>query len=144
MAFGKELLRLREKAGLTPAKLAKKLGVDAARLRKWEERDSNPKQEDQVLIESAFGLTIEEIKLLDELPKTFNEEIFVKDALATMLQNQIELMTTTRVILSILAEVQSHQSRGKISSTHFLSNYRKMAKDVAELVRKELKQTPGG
>jgi len=39
MGFGNNLKRLREEAGLSVQKIADKIGVDAGRWRKWEEKD---------------------------------------------------------------------------------------------------------
>ncbi len=61
----------------------------------------------------------------------------IKDAAGIILENQIELMATNRVILSILAEIQAPQQ--KRLPTELASIYRRMVKDEAEQVRGELK-----
>lgn len=61
---------------------------------------------------------------------------FIKDAAGLMLQNQVELMATNRVILSILAEIQAPLA--KRLPTELANIYRRMVKDEAEQVRKEL------
>ncbi|WP_315821448.1 helix-turn-helix transcriptional regulator [Paraflavitalea speifideaquila] len=61
MAFGKEIKRLRDGINLSAQKLADLIGIDAERLRKWEQKDLNPREEDVLKIESYFGLRLEEI-----------------------------------------------------------------------------------
>lgn len=136
MGFGKELLRLQKKAGWSAERLAKALGVGASKLRKWEERDSEPKPEDKEIIENKFGISLDEISKLTELPKDL-EGSFVKDASAVIINNQIELIAGQRVILSILAEVQAPQMKEKTLSTQLSDIYRNMVKDVVKQVREE-------
>ena len=68
MGIGKEILRLRKSVKMSAQKFADTTGVDAERLRKWEQRDIAPAYEDRVLIEKTFGKTIEELISLKELP----------------------------------------------------------------------------
>jgi transcriptional regulator with XRE-family HTH domain len=69
MAFGKEIKRLREKASWSAQKTADQLGVKVERLRKWEQRDLDPRDEDALLIEKFFNLPIAEIKKVDDIRK---------------------------------------------------------------------------
>jgi transcriptional regulator with XRE-family HTH domain len=69
MAFGKEIKRLREKASWSAQKAADQLGVKVERLRKWEQRDLDPRDEDATLIEKYFNLPIAEIKKVDDIRK---------------------------------------------------------------------------
>lgn len=68
MGFGKHIKALREKQNISAQKVAEWMGVDAARLRKWEEKDLNPREADTAKIESAFGCTIDKILELDRIP----------------------------------------------------------------------------
>lgn len=69
MAFGKELKRLREASGLSAQQLADDLKLSAHKLRKWEERDIDPKPADRKRIEDAYKMTLEELVKLRKLPK---------------------------------------------------------------------------
>src|SRR5688572_25603176 len=60
MATGKEIKRLRGK--ISAARVAELIGVDADRLRKWEERDTDPKDTGDVeKVEAYFGVTLSEL-----------------------------------------------------------------------------------
>lgn len=60
MATGKEIKRLR--GNLSAEKVAEFIGVNASRLRKWEERDSDPKDTDDVRkVEDYFGVSLSEL-----------------------------------------------------------------------------------
>lgn len=67
-----------------------------------------------------------------------SEGTYVHDAGAMLIENQVEIMATNRVILTILAEIQAPQQ--KRLPTELAGIYRRMVKDEAELVRSELKQ----
>jgi transcriptional regulator with XRE-family HTH domain len=67
MGFGKELKRLRESAKISVQKLADKIGVDADRMRKWEQLDYEPRHEDVVKIELFFGMPLASVSGLHSL-----------------------------------------------------------------------------
>lgn len=67
MAAGKEILRLRGK--ISAADVAEYIGVKVDRLRKWEERDTDPKDTGDVeKVEAYFGVSLSGLKDL----KTFD------------------------------------------------------------------------
>jgi phage repressor protein C with HTH and peptisase S24 domain len=68
MGFGTEIKRLRNDAKVSANKLANLIGIDSERLRKWEQRDIEPKFEDRIKIEKFFGKTLELICKLDKIP----------------------------------------------------------------------------
>ena len=76
MAAGQEIKRLR--GSISVEKVANLIGVNAGRLRKWEQRDADPKDSGDIAkIEAYFGVPIKELPNLDnfqflELPKTKN------------------------------------------------------------------------
>ena len=72
MAFGAEIKRLREDARISVQKIADKIGVDAGRWRKWEEKDLTPREEDVLKIESFFGMDIGKIIALKSIKKFLN------------------------------------------------------------------------
>jgi transcriptional regulator with XRE-family HTH domain len=72
MAFGLEFKRLREEAGISAQKLADTIGLDADRLRKWEQKDLTPRFDDAQIIERFFGLSIEKIAELKSIKKFLN------------------------------------------------------------------------
>lgn len=64
MAAGKEIKRLRRK-DVTASKAAKFIGVGVDRLRKWEERDSNPSDSGDIAkVEAYFGVKLDELPTL--------------------------------------------------------------------------------
>lgn len=69
MSFGFHIKKLREKAGITSAEMAAIIGVDnVERYRNWEKRDALPKAKDLNKIEQIFGIRLDDILLLSELP----------------------------------------------------------------------------
>jgi transcriptional regulator with XRE-family HTH domain len=66
MAAGKEIKRLRELQKLSAATVSNYIGVDTERLRKWESRDADPKDSEDInKVEAYFGCTLEELAVLD-------------------------------------------------------------------------------
>jgi DNA-binding XRE family transcriptional regulator len=65
MAVGRQIKRLREKAGVSAENLAKWIGVNADKLRKWEQRDSDRREVDKVKVEAYFNREINELDTLD-------------------------------------------------------------------------------
>lgn len=64
MAAGKEIKRLRGK-DVTASKAAKFIGVGVDRLRKWEERDTDPVDTgDRAKVEAYFGVKLEQLNTL--------------------------------------------------------------------------------
>ncbi len=50
------------------------IGLDLGRYKSWEQKDTNPKYEDRVLIEAFFGMPLDEITKLDRIPKELIEK----------------------------------------------------------------------
>jgi transcriptional regulator with XRE-family HTH domain len=74
MAFGKEIKRLRDIHNISAQTLADAIGIDAERLRSWEKKDLNPREDDTVAIEKYFDLPIIKFKSLEKLPKVPSKE----------------------------------------------------------------------
>lgn len=92
MAFGSAIKKLREDAGISVDKLTGLIGVKAARWRKWEEKDFDPRDEDQAAIETFFHLDLEEIgklKSIKEFVKVKNTSNKDDDALSDMTPGQV-------------------------------------------------------
>lgn len=74
MAAGKEIKRLR--GSISVQKVASLIGVDVERLRKWEQRDADPKDSgDVAAVEAYFGRPISELSRLDNfqfVPRTLS------------------------------------------------------------------------
>jgi hypothetical protein len=78
-------------------------------------------------------------KLLRNVEEVLNKKsIPVKDAGGALLENQIEIIATGRVVLSVLAELQAPGL--KRLPTELTSIYRRMVRDEAVQVRDELRQ----
>jgi transcriptional regulator with XRE-family HTH domain len=69
MALGKEIKRLREDVPISAQKLADRIGIDADRLRKWEQKDLDPRHDDVMLIEDFFGMDIKRVMSLSSIKK---------------------------------------------------------------------------
>lgn len=82
MAAGKEIKRLRGK--LAASKAAAFIGVDPEKLRKWEQRDVDPKDYADILaVEHYFGCHIKDLSKLDNFqfsPKPTNGALKEADA----------------------------------------------------------------
>jgi transcriptional regulator with XRE-family HTH domain len=68
MATGKEIKRLREsnEKKISVAKAASLIGIDSERLRKWEQRDADPNDSDDIeKVEKYFGVSLDDLKKLD-------------------------------------------------------------------------------
>lgn len=72
MGFGFSIKKLREEAGISVEKLTQRIGVKADRWRKWEEKDLNPRDEDQRKIEDFFKLSLQNIAGLTSISKFLN------------------------------------------------------------------------
>lgn len=117
MAFGKEIKRLRENAGLTANAITKLLGIDSlVRYKAWEQYDSNPKFEDRKKIEKFFKMDLEEIIKLKKIPAdllSYKEKLiennivnedtipYKKDQPKTYLQKRFEQKNTADSIVNV-------------------------------------------
>jgi hypothetical protein len=76
MAAGKEIKRLR--GSISAQQAANFIGVDVARLRKWEQRDADPKDSGDInKVETYFGCKLKDLKNLDSfqfIKKNENEQ----------------------------------------------------------------------
>lgn len=69
MAFGKEIKRLREEVPISAQKLADLIGIDVERMRKWEQKDMDPRHEDAMKIEGFFGMDLKAVMALKSIKK---------------------------------------------------------------------------
>ena len=106
--------------GISVDELSKSTGIPTGRIYKWFEGKSAPKYADAIKLEDFLN----------------GKSIHIKDATVTIIETQIELIAATRVILSILAEVQgSLQNRLPVD---LANTYRRMVKDEAKHLQDEL------
>lgn len=68
------------------------------------------------------------------------EKIEIKNVPALTIENQIEIIASVRVIISILAEIQAALPEAKLLPTQLLNIYQKMVRDEAKQFFDELKQ----
>lgn len=78
MGFGIEIKRLREDAGYSAQKLADAIGIDAERLRKWEQKDFDPRDDDREKIETYFGTSLELIMKLEKFPIQLKDKDYIE------------------------------------------------------------------
>jgi hypothetical protein len=98
MAFGAEIKKLREDAGISVDKLTALIGVKAGRWRKWEEKDFDPRDEDR-----AKEDTLTNIK--NSLEET-------RASALTSVQNQDNAMVEIRRLFSQIGSQKKNPSRG--------------------------------
>ncbi|HTE31658.1 MAG TPA: helix-turn-helix transcriptional regulator [Chryseolinea sp.] len=125
MAFGLIIKKLRLDVPISVDKLAEKVGVNAGRWRKWEEKDLNPRHDDALKIEEFFHMDIQkvqELKSIKEFLKvpheTGSKSIKYKPADLTlaMLLNLTEsnkLLAESNVILARTQEDLATQVKEK-------------------------------
>jgi phage repressor protein C with HTH and peptisase S24 domain len=78
MGFGIEIKRLREDGGYSAQKLADAIGIDAERLRKWEQKDFEPRDDDRTKIEEYFGISLEQIEKLEKFPEDLKQKDYLE------------------------------------------------------------------
>lgn len=123
MAFGKEIKRLRDDMNLSAQKLADLIGIKADRLRKWEELDLNPRDEDVEKIESFFKMSINEIVKLTSIKKFIRADhpIQIEKELNSLLSHHEERLIRIEAALQVLgekfAEIKYDSTGATISET---------------------------
>lgn len=91
MAFGKEIKRLR--GGLSAEYIASILGVGVDKYRKWEERDSNPKDSGEIeRIQDYFGMPIADLASLKSFDFVEKPKVDYRDKLIKSLESQILML----------------------------------------------------
>lgn len=102
MAAGKEIKRLR--GNVSAQQAATLIGVDVEKLRKWEQRDVNPKDSgDIVKVEDYFGVAIDQLGSLDNfqfVPKHVVADVTEENSSPTLksLARSLELSAQARLI----------------------------------------------
>lgn len=134
MAFGREIKRLRDSIHLSAQKLADLIGIDAERLRKWEQKDLNPREEDLARIEQFFGLPLEEIMKLDNLRAAQMVPRANKDALSRAVDRIIDAREARGLTQSAVAE-QLGQALGQ---SYSLRQYQKIEAGEFPKFKKEV------
>ena len=92
LATGSELKRIREASNLSANSLAKLLDVSSDRLRKWEQRDIDPKHEDQIKIEKFFNIELSELGKIKRVPVFPNKSNTLNDDSALDNQTKDEII----------------------------------------------------
>lgn len=131
MAAGKEIKRLR--GNMSAQEAATLIGVDVDRLRKWEQRDVDPKDSGDILrVENFFGLPI------SDLPKLDNFQWTSKSGSKTNVDTVHSLSESNRILAEankILAEAHDRIARGneKLINLLELSYHKPSSADPALL-----------
>jgi len=134
MAFGKEIKRLRDGINLSAQKLADLIGIDAERLRKWEQKDLNPREEDVARIEQYFGLPLEEIMQLEHLRAGSLAPRTNTDAVTRAVARIIEARESKGLTQSAVAD----QLAAALGQTYSLRQYQKMEAGEFPKFKKEV------
>lgn len=105
VAFGKEIKRLREQSNYSAKKMADLMNVDVERLRKWEQRDQDPRDEDTEKIEAFFQMPINEAMKLKSLPKVQKVPL-LKMAFSTedLLKDNLQLRALVKTLYNRVAK----------------------------------------
>lgn len=121
MAAGKEIKRLR--GNVSAAKAANLMGVDPERLRKWEERNVDPKDVGDInAVESFFGCTLKDLETLDNFQFSPKEKVPVKapqdedlkKAILNLSQDKLESTAVIRQLTGLL-ELQAKMYLSQLS-----------------------------
>lgn len=119
MAAGKEIKRLR--GNVSAAKAANLIGVDPERLRKWEERNVDPKDVGDIsAVEAYFGCTLKELEQLDnfqfspkeKVPTMAPDEDLLKRAIFNLTEDKLKstaVITELTGLLKLQAQVYLSQ-----------------------------------
>lgn len=134
MAFGKEIKRLRDSINLSAQKLADQIGIDAERLRKWEQKDLNPRDEDVARIEQFFGLPLDEIMQLDHL----RAARMVPRAHADAIQQAVTRLIEAREAKGMTQSDVAEQLATGLGQTYSLRQYQKMEAGEFPKFKKEV------
>ncbi len=133
MAAGHEIRRLRGK--IAAARVAQLIGIDVGRLRKWEERDTDPKDTGDIQkIETYFGRPLKElpeIKSFEFVQKPTRSDAGIKDDL-------IEALKESNRLLKEALEVNSDELHRNILLTRSLAETNQDI--LIELLAKQRKQ----
>lgn len=124
MAFGKEIKRLREKAKMSAQSFADSCGIDAERLRKWEQRDIDPRHDDAFKIEEAYGVAIDDFIKLKSLPRVQNipNENILQEAEIPYNQRRLLNKNKAETVLVPLINVKAQAGyRKSYNNTDFLN-----------------------
>lgn len=125
MAAGKEIKRLR--GNVSAAKAASLMGVDPDRLRKWEERNVDPKDVGDInAVENYFGCTLKELESLDKFQfgpkekvpvKEPESEDFLKRAILNLTEDKLESTAVIKRLTGLL-ELQAKVYLSQLSKSN--------------------------
>lgn len=113
MGFGFTIKKLREDAGISVEKLTGLIGVKATRWRKWEEKDLNPRDDDQRRIEDFFKTDIEKVVTLKSIKEFLDVPNYVMRTQKNMEGNSVQAKPDeipTGQILTLLARAFDKQA----------------------------------
>lgn len=135
MPAGNEIKRLRIKAQKSAAEVAALMGVNAERLRKWEQRDVDPKDSADInRVEKFFGTSLDNLSKLNEFD--FGQDGTKRDSGEEYWHEKNDLTNQTILNLAesnrIMAEankVQSEANRIQAESNRLLSESNKQLVD---------------
>lgn len=138
MSAGKEIKRLVINARITASKAAKEIGVDADRLRKWMERDADPKDTGDIqAVEAFFGCSLADLSKVDKFQTKSkaskeglkNDPTDVTAKYIALLEEKANVLSS-RDLLERLEEIQA----GQLTIRHFLGRL------LAKVERTDLKK----
>ena len=113
---------MRDGINLSAQKLADLIGIDAERLRKWEQKDLNPRDEDVARIEQYFGLPLEEIMQLEHLRAASLAPRATTDNTTKAVRRILEARESRGLTQSAVAD----QLASTLGQTYSLRQYQKM------------------
>jgi len=109
MAAGKEIKRLRESGikKISAETLAGYMNVDAAKLRKWEQRDADPKDSgDKKNVETYFGCTLIGLEKLDKF-QFYDPKFSKKPSIKT--NEELAQMAIVDILIEEVAKLKAKQ-----------------------------------
>jgi len=137
MPFGAAIRKLREESGISVDKLTEMIGVKAARWRKWEEKDFDPRDEDQARIEAFFGMPLTDIGKLSDIrrflkvPNRLNakpdksnaaiEELTPGQILSMLAKANSNYAESLKVQVQILRDIRIEMALSEVQKQHTFS-----------------------
>lgn len=116
MKPGEELKRIRLLNELSARKFADYVGIDAARLRKWEDYGINPKEADTEIIENFFNVPIDELNKIKKFK--FKAKRIVQENLQTKSEDLLALKAQVKILMEEFKKIRhqlTKESAAKIS-----------------------------
>ena len=131
MKPGEELKRIRLLNELSARKFADYVGIDAARLRKWEDYGINPKEADTEIIENFFNVPIDELNKIKKFK--FKAKRIVQENLQTKSEGLLALKAQVKILMEEFKKIRHQQTKESITKIN-LELDEKIEQEISRLL----------